>query len=232
MIALLDGDLLAFRAAASAEQDSVEVAIARMDKQLNDILNEVGADSYRVFLSGQSNFRKEIDPDYKANRKDHVEPQFLQQCKEFLIVEHKAELEETLEADDLLGINQTEETIICSLDKDLLQVPGKHYQWEIGTAKWTKEAKFHDIEPLEGLRTFYGFSLIGDKSDNIIGVAGIGKVKAEKKLLFAENEQEMFDICRELYDDDERYFRNLKLLWVMREHGDIFDPVKKGLINA
>lgn len=232
--ALIDGDLVAYRCAASAEGEPEEIAILRCDKLMRDIIEAVQANSYRAFLTGSNNFRKEIDPEYKANRKDKPPPKWLQQCREFLVREWKAEVADHIEADDLLGINQdkvTRTTIICSLDKDLLQIPGKHYRWQIGTEKWTKQASWHDISYIDGLRHFYSSSLIGDKSDNIKGVDKIGPVKAEKAIVGCEAEQEMFDICRELYKDDERFFRNLKLLWIMREDNDVFDPVKRGLIN-
>jgi 5'-3' exonuclease len=122
------------------------------------------------------------------------------------------------------------------LDKDLLQIPGRHYQWEIrGTShgkQWTKEAAFYDVEELEGLRSFYVSSLVGDRSDNIFGVEGLGKVKAAKALQHCESEQELFDTCRTLYKDDTRFFKNLKLLWLLREYEDVFDPEKRGLING
>ena len=242
MIALIDGDLVAYRCSASAENDGVEIAVTRCDRLMQDILAVTTADSYRVFLTGGNNFRKDIDPEYKANRKDTIPPQYLQQCREHLVVNWKAEVCDGHEADDALGVAQVsawhipveeavEETIICSLDKDLLQIPGKHYRWQIGTSKWTKEAELLNVDYLAGLRSFYISSLVGDKSDNVRGVDGIGKVRADKALIGAETEQEMFDTCRILYNDDERYFRNVKLLWIWREENDIFDPVKRGLIE-
>lgn len=230
MIALIDGDLVAFRCAASANEDGEEISVLRADKLMRELLEATGAESYRVFLTGTENFRKEIDPQYKANRKDKEPPTYLQQTREFLVREWKAEVQDNIEADDALGINQTDSTIICSLDKDLLQVPGKHYRWAIGTATWSKEAQFLEVGYLDGLKSFYRSTLIGDVSDNIVGVYGLGPKKAAKFIDHLNTEQEMFDVCRELYQDDERFFRNLKLLWIMREDGDIFDPVERGLL--
>lgn len=234
MLALIDSDLVAFRCSASAEEEPEDIALLRCDKLMQDILEAVQADTYRSFLTGSNNFRKEICPDYKANRKDKPPPKWLQHCREFLAKEWNAEVQDGIEADDALGIYQDNEnnTIICSLDKDLLQVPGKHYRWQIGTAKWTKEAEFLDISYLDGLRSFYISSLVGDRSDNIRGVDGIGPVKAQKAIGDAGDEQSMFDICRSLYNDDDRFLRNLKLLWIMREAGDIFNAEKRGLIEV
>lgn len=233
MIALVDADLVAFRCAASAEEEPEEISLVRADKLMRDILAAVDATTYRAFLTGSDNFRKELCPEYKANRKDKQPPKWLQQTREFLVKDWKAEVQDGIEADDALGISQDKElftTTICSLDKDLLMIPGKHYRWQIGTSKWTKEAEFLEVSYMEGLRSFYTSCLVGDKSDNIRGVDGIGEVKAEKALRDTGDEQGMFDRCRALYNEDARFLRNLKLLWIMRESDDIFNYEKRGLV--
>ncbi len=226
MQALIDADLVAYRAAASAEQEDEWIAIARCEENIRQILAETGATSYRGFLSGGSNFRKEIDPQYKANRTQE-KPRHLMACQAYLVEKWGVEVTDGIEADDALGINQHGGSIICSLDKDLLQIPGRHYQWSIsGTVKgkqWIKEAKWYDVTYFEGLKTFYASSLIGDTSDNIIGVYGLGPKRAAGALAECTTEQQLFDTCRQLYSDDVRYFRNLKLLWVLRVEGGVFD---------
>lgn len=226
MQALLDADLIAYRAAASAELEEEFIAIARCDENIRQILAETGATEYRGFLSGGMNFRKELDPQYRANR-TQPKPRHLMACQAFLVEKWGIEITDGIEADDALGINQHDGSIICSLDKDLLQIPGKHYQWAIsGTVKgktWVKEARWYDIDYFTGLRTFYASSLIGDTSDNIFGIKGIGPAKAGKLLEGCTTERALFEACRGLYQDDERYFRNLKLLWVLRTEGGVFD---------
>ena len=105
-----------------------------------------------------------------------------------------------------------------------MQIPGQHYKWPISTTKWSKEAEYLNISELDGLRNFYISSLVGDRSDNIVGVDGIGPVKAKKLLNGCESGKEMYEICKEQYNNEERYHRNLKLLWILREHGKVFDP--------
>jgi 5'-3' exonuclease len=80
------------------------------------------------------------------------------------------------EADDSLGIAQSwmTDTIICSIDKDLLQIPGKHYNFV--------KKEFLDVSRIEGLQHFFKQILIGDTADNIGGCKGIGPVKAERLL--------------------------------------------------
>lgn len=219
MRALIDGDLVAYRCAASANNDPLDVAIYRTDKLMRDLLNEVQADTYSAYLSSKSNFRKEINSEYKANRKDQVPPQWLEQCKEYLITEWKATLKEFYEADDLLGINQSDGSIICSLDKDLKMIPGNHYSWEIGTATWTKPAEFTLTTQESGLRKFYEQMLTGDTTDNIFGITGLGPVKSKKYLSSAETEQDLFDLVYNKYDDPQRFLMNGICLWICQEEG-------------
>ena len=66
---------------------------------------------------------------------------------EYLVKEYKAEVCDGQEADDALGINQTDQTIICTIDKDLLMIPGQHYNF-------VKE-EFKTVTYLDGLKHFY-----------------------------------------------------------------------------
>ena len=220
MRALIDGDIVVYRGAASAEKEEQWVALARADQMMQDILADTGSDSYSVYLTGTDNFRREIAPSYKANRPEE-RPAHWQAVREFLVTHHKAEVCNGHEADDQLGIQQDKErgtTVICSIDKDLLQIPGRHYNFVKKT--------FQEVGTDEGLKHLYLQSLIGDRSDNIIGVAGIGPVKAAQALdgLLPE---EWYDKCRELYNDDERFHLNMKLLYIWQKPDDIWQPPVK-----
>jgi DNA polymerase-1 len=226
MIALVDFDLVAYRSAASAENEEVALAINRMKEMLDGILLKVEATSYRAFLTGDNNFRKVVYPEYKANR-TAPKPKWLQECREFAIDNLNAELAlPTLEADDMLGIYQTDETIICSLDKDLLQVAGKHFQWEIqgGPAekRWIKPDTFLTQTELEGTRLFYEQCLKGDTSDNVKGIAGIGEAKARKMLALCESEQELFDIVVQAYATEDEFLMNAQCLYILRSADDSY----------
>jgi len=142
MQALIDQDLLCYRCAASAENDDLGIAIYRIDELLDNILNKTEATSYRAFLTSSSNFRKQIYPEYKANR-TQPKPRHLRDLQVYSLEKLNAEYApDGLEADDALAINQTEDTVICSLDKDLLQVPGHHFSWEINGKGWSRPDTF------------------------------------------------------------------------------------------
>ncbi len=214
-IALIDADIVAYRCAASNDvEDGEEIAILRTDKLMQDILYVTGAAEYRCFLTGSDNFRKQINLEYKANRKDKPLPLWLASCKEYLIKEWNAEVCEGYEADDALGMYQTENTTICTIDKDLDQIAGKHYNFV--------KQEFYDVLELDGLRYFYKQLLIGDRSDNIFGVDGIGKVKASKLIDHLNDETEMLSTVKDLYDSDERLLTNGQCLWIWRKENDIW----------
>lgn len=228
----IDADLVAFRCAASVErsisveeianlppetwtedtQNRQEIALLRVDKLMRDLLANTEVDSYNAFLTGKDNFRKKVNPNYKANRKDKEPPRFLQQCRQFLVEEWKAVVSDKCEADDLLGINQAESTIIATLDKDLDTVAGQHFNWLKNT--------LYNVAPLDAIKHFYKQMLIGDRSDNIFGVDGIGPVKASKLIDVLDTEDEMIDVVARLYNDPKRFIMNAQCLWIMQNEGE------------
>lgn len=212
MIGNLDGDLIAFRCSASVGlEGEEEIAILRTDKLMRDLLYNTESTSYNCYLSGRNNFRKKVNPEYKANRKDKEPPRWLQSCREYLIKEWNAVVSEGCEADDLLGINQHNTDSVCiSLDKDLLMITGWHFRW------LDNEKIF--VTPDQGLKAFYKQMLIGDKSDNIFGVRGIGPVKAAGIIDTLDTEEEMINTVFKLYEEDaERFWMNAQCLWIMQK---------------
>jgi 5'-3' exonuclease len=220
MQALIDQDLLCYRCAASAENDDLGIALYRIDELLDNILNKTQASSYRAFLTGPNNFRKQIYPEYKANRVA-PKPRHLKDLQEYSLEKLSAEFApESLEADDALAIYQTDDTIICSLDKDLLQVAGKHFSWEINGKGWTRPDTFLEQTELEGLRLFYKQCLKGDTSDNVKGIEGLGEKKATKLLADCSSDIEMFNQVRDLYGNDDEFIMNASVLWILRSLDD------------
>ena len=237
MLALLDADIIAYRCAATANHDPEWVATSRCNTLVEQILEEVKADSYQLFLSGPVNFRKKIYPAYKANRVQPP-PVHLLLCKQFLETKWGAVWTDGYEADDALGIEQCRvgtarlpkaiiaadgttvseglkpnapscTTIICSIDKDLKQIPGLHYNFV--------KKEFDEVSVEQGWRSFYTQVLVGDASDNVKGCPGIGKAKAPRILAGCESEQEMFEAVRATYNDDDNMFINGQLLYILRE---------------
>lgn len=214
MQALIDGDLVAYRCAASAENEALEVALWRVDDLIDRILSDVSADTYRLFIKGTKNFRHFIYPEYKSNR-TQPPPKWLKDVTEHLLFKWNAEPQHGIETDDALGIHQRDDTVICSLDKDLRQVPGTHYNW--------MKRIISEVNEYDGWFNFYRQFLMGDTSDNIIGVRGIGEKKAEKAL-YGLAPEEMFEVVRDLYNDDRRFLINGQCLYIWRKEFDLWEP--------
>lgn len=226
---LVDADIVAYRNAASCQKkdqpiDPIEIAIARVDEMMHRILHETTAASYHCFLTGSDNFRYQYNPEYKANRKDTPRPQHLQQLREHLVTTWNATVEDGQEADDAMGIYQcaNEDTVIASIDKDLLMIPGNHYNFVTGVSR--------AIDSTTAIRHFYWQLLMGDRTDNIFGFDGLARQSVPKKLqhIFDElesydNELDMFSLVRDLYNDDERLLRNARCLWIRRIPEEVWE---------
>ena len=221
---LIDGDIVAYRAAYSAEGKTIEDAEDKVDEVMDFIFENtifgISESLYEVFLTGKGNFRHGYDKEYKANRKDKAKPEFLDASRDYLVECYQATIINGQEADDAIAIRATElgpDAVIASIDKDFMQVPCKHYNF--GRGEW------YTVTPEEGLLFFYKQVLTGDRQDNVIGLKGIGPVKAGKIMEGAETEQEMFRRCVEAYDGDlERVIRNARMLWLRREEDQIWQP--------
>src|SRR5258708_8577850 len=159
---------------------------------LSDILLACNADSYQLWLSDslENNYRLKVYPEYKANR-IQPKPKHYDLLKEYLVKDWDARIAHGMEADDALGIEQEESTIIASIDKDLLQVPGQHYNFV--------RKEFQEVTPFEGMRYFYTQVLTGDSVDNIKGCPKIGPIKAAQALLVKGTEEEIYKKVIELY---------------------------------
>jgi len=223
MIGLIDADLIAYRC--SVSQDEWGNVAEKMKFLIQELTEQTKCESYKYYLSGSNNFRKQLYHEYKANR-TAPKPTHLQSAREWLEVNYLAESVETLEADDLLGMYQDDQTVIISLDKDLLQVIGKHYQWAIegGPAdkRWRKEEKWSDIDEFSALQILYTQILTGDSTDNIKGAKGIGKVKAVEMLENCIDEIEFIDKCLGAYGSEEEFLMNAGCVYVLRHPNDSY----------
>jgi DNA polymerase-1 len=183
---LIDGDIIAYKACASAEKPidwgdglwtlhcyEQEVAV-RIDDQIAKLVDEAPVQDCIVALSDKENYRKELASYYKANRSNTRKPMLLGWSRDYIASKYNTIIYRRLEADDVLGILGTanDDTIIWSEDKDLQTVPAKH--WIGGQVVTISEA--------EADRMFYYQTLIGDSTDNYKGCPSVGAVSANKIL--------------------------------------------------
>ena len=202
------------------------MAVWQADELVNRILADVGATDYRCYLSGDNNFRYSIYPEYKANRRDKPKPRHLEALREHILVNHPSDVADGIEADDSLGIASTSyqaagiPCIIASLDKDLLQVAGLHYNFV--------KRDIREIGELEGWKNFYIQLLVGDPADNIPGCTGIGKVKAPRLLDGATDMAALYSKALAAYAKagiaTAIMHRNAQLLYIKRAENDEWTP--------
>lgn len=222
MLALIDGDSVAYRCAAASENDEDWVAISRCNESIERIIDSTKATECQVWLSDTParNFRYQLYPEYKANRPPE-RPRWLRMLKDYLSTEWQAVVADGQEADDSLGIAQCtaeKETIICANDKDMLMIPGHHYNF-------VKETYLYQDET-SGMRHFYKQCMSGDRVDNIIKpvhLKGFGTKKIDAMLDAVDDFNEMFELVRAKYDNDEALLLNGRLLWVRRKENEIWE---------
>lgn len=192
---LIDGDILIYQIAAVTEENvefSNEVIAAWVDineaKQTTDaaihrIIDQTKSDDAVICLTDKTNWRKSILATYKANRIGIRKPVAIAPLRQYLEKTRHCETWHTLEADDVLGILLTEPVgerrIMYSRDKDLLQIPGLHWDHKLN--------KIVTITEADGDRQHWLQMLTGDATDNYFGVPGIGPKRAEKILDKADN---------------------------------------------
>ena len=227
MIALIDGDILCYRIGFATNEETESVAIRTMASFLEDMLMfDLNVSEWKTYLTGKTNFRNDVavTAPYKGNRKGE-KPIHHALLREYLELSWNGVVSEDCEADDEIAIACTEhgdDSIIVSLDKDFDQVQGWHYNF-------VKKDKYY-VTYEEGMLNFYCQFLTGDRIDNIIGVQGIGPVKA-RKLLEGKSEREMFAICAEQLGSVERAHENGILLHLQRRKGEIWEPPYEDTIS-
>lgn len=227
-IPLIDGDIIVYRAGfATKEGEPVENAWFTTKRQLEKIIDSFDRGlEYRLFLTGEGNYRDEVATilPYKGNRKDSKKPIYYQEIRDYMTKWWRAEIVNGREADDALGCaQQADKTCIVSIDKDLLMIPGWHYNW-------VKDKHFH-ISELQGCKNFYLQLLTGDRTDNIPGIKGIGPKRAEKALKGCRTKEDMERVVVGMYKKEfGRYWQEAmeeigKLLWIQREGGEEWQRV-------
>lgn len=202
------------------ETEPVSHALKLASNLLLKVKRATGAEDVVPFLTGKNNFRVDIATiqPYKANR-TKPKPLHYGALRQYFI-DKGAIITDGHEADDALGICQRDDTCIASTDKDLNMIPGMHYNF-------VKDKLYHVTE-IEARRNFYTQMLTGDKSDNILGIYGIGEKIADRMLSGLITEEDLYWTVLEQYEKAyERPYEALletgRLLWILREDGEIWD---------
>jgi hypothetical protein len=221
MIARIDADVVAYKGITVCEGYFAQMRACT--NIIDSILDYLQPDEFELVLSGPGNFRKLLDPTYKAGRPP--KPPTLHDIRNYFIKYYPTVVTRGEEADDYLAATQTEDSVIVSNDKDMLTIPGHHLRlnksWE-RVYVTQEEAEFN----------FFLQCLIGDEIDNVPGLLNPEKShwakppnftkKTATEVLEGKDKVGMFETVKDLYHQvhGEDWFSKLdltaRLLWLKR----------------
>jgi len=255
MKALIDYDILRYEVSFAAEAswrysnpelgsdalppwDYVE---ACLHNKVDKILEATGATDLTMYMTNGPTFRDQVavSKPYKGTR-TNVKPFHFKNLSVYGPTTWDCKEERGLEADDLMAIEHTKDpdnTVICSRDKDLRQVPGWLYSWEVGRQAefgptYIEEAGSLDWDQKKnkligtGYLFFCAQMIMGDSADNIPGLPGQGPKAAWTLLNGSRKPKIMLGTMRDAYSsrykgdyDWKDYLKEqAQLLWLVRSY--------------
>ena len=205
--------------------------------------HKIPVTSFDLYLTGTGNHRDDYAQvrGYKANRIGTPRPVHYAAIRKYLIDTWNATVVDGCEADDIVSIlaagyeYDPDKVMIVSCDKDLTTVPGRLYNFRRRTMRV--------LTANEARLNFYRQMIVGDPTDNVIGVYGFGKKYAETAITASMDETQM---AQAVYEAFERSLSRVGcpyadrsaldvmtetgiLLHMQRKPGEIWTPPALGL---
>jgi DNA polymerase-1 len=224
-VLLIDGDILVYQVASAAEKpydwgddlwtlhSDMNEALPAFEQRIEDLRTELQADHIIFALTTMGkNFRKDVYPKYKSNRKAVRKPLVWKPLREHLHANYEVFERDGLEGDDCLGILATKagtistkvgvgwERILVSIDKDFKTIPCTYYHMQ--------KREMLTITEAEADRWFMFQTLTGDTTDGYPGCPGIGPKNAERILEVVEPV-----VMSQCVDVADCHSKNLAALW-------------------
>lgn len=182
---LIDGDIIAYRYSSSVEHEvewgddvwslwgDAKEAAGLVKQYLAHLVDMTAADDFVFCFTDKENFRKDVAPTYKMNRKATRKPVCYKRLREWVESNYDSYCYPRLEGDDVMGILATSdliagEKVIVSEDKDMQTIPC--LLWRQGEMTEITE-EFADYYHLYQ-------TLVGDTTDGYPGLKGIGDKRA------------------------------------------------------
>ena len=227
-------------------------------RTIESLAKSYNAGTIIVCADGGSSYRKEIYPEYKANRKERFADQTEQEAKEFEMF--MAEFSDTLtlikkkypvfhfrgvEADDIAAyITQSAEYDDCwliSSDKDWdLLISDKVSRFSTVTRKETTVHNWDEHYDFE-IDDYITFKcLTGDKGDNVPGVPGVGPKRAVQLMEQYGTVFDIYDACpidgrykyiQAVNENAEQLLMNVELMDLVTYCEDAIGEENKEVIN-
>lgn len=196
LTALIDGDTLIYEACLANERETewpddiwtlhgdLKEAREQFQRAIREIQDGIGATDIILALSDTQNWRKEVMPTYKANRKSKRKPVTYHPLRAFCHEEYDTFQRPWLEGDDVLGILATHKKfvpgnkVVVSVDKDMKTIPGRHLNYRYARECGDWDGYNVTVEEAERFHLYQ--SLVGDAVDGYPGCKGFGPVSADK----------------------------------------------------
>jgi 5'-3' exonuclease len=136
---------------------------------------QIGKKVKVLFTDPDNNFRYEIYPEYKSNRRDMQKSDVFYRLRKW--VHKKYGFVKGAEADDACGYYAKKGYLTASMDKDVLySIPGAHFDL------YHMRRHFIETGELEARNFTYKQCLMGDAGDGIPGIPRVGEKTAIKLL--------------------------------------------------
>jgi DNA polymerase-1 len=195
-IAILDGDIIAYRAAFWSDAEGIDELEGRLKHDVKQWTPEGCSAVVSLSCSRRDNFRRDCWASYKGHRDFRPDPDNLAYSMELIKGMSNIKTIPRLEADDIMGIGASSGTAIAvTIDKDLCGVPGWHWNPD-------KEKNPRFITEEEANDFFVCQIISGDTTDNIPGLPKCGKKFFEKAI--------------QCFDAEDRY---QETWWAFEERG-------------
>ena len=202
-------------------EDPIQV-IQTLKAHLRQIVQGSGCDTFRVVLSGDTNFRERIATilPYKGNREGSEKPYHFNLIREWLLDKPYTIVSEDEEADDVISKAMIQGHIGASPDKDLDNTPGTHYNFRKGIT--------YEVSEEDAMKNFYKQMMTGDKADNIPGIRGFGPVRTDslfENCVYPEDyESLIFKEYEKVYEKPWEAIEEVgRLLWMRRYDGEMWE---------
>lgn len=241
VVALVDAEIVTYQVVTEGLEErlvsddeytwhlDMTLALPTLFNRIDSVVREIGAGEVVLAVGSKSNWRKRICETYKANRAGKKKPLGYWAAIDALRKNYRVDQIEWLEADDVLGILATGEFqgrgVIVSNDKDMLTVPGRHYNPQ------EPEPAVREVSLQEADVEHAVLALAGDATDGYKGCKGVGEKGARDALAKMQSGDSIWRTALALFEKaghDEAYaLQQFRLARVLRA-GE-YDPKTGGL---
>jgi len=185
---------------------NMQEAMVHAQEKIDFILERTGCTDFELhFTIGRNSLPYKVDKNYKANRAGKPAPYGIMLLKEEFHGKYpdKVYMNTEWEADHIVVCKKRDnydKYVLCAVDKDVLKaLPGKMFNYYQSTL-YNIDMKWVENTEDEAMRRYYIQTLTGDDGDGVIGLHGIGPVKATTALRKCTTPEECWEGVVKMYE--------------------------------